>query len=90
MPYSSIDSDEVDADDIITCISSDDEDAIAPYFTHDIVRNENDVGQDDDEDEDNSGELIEVVDDVEFVEETDALDVNSGDENCSVFAFEMF
>lgn len=89
MPYSSIDSDEVDADDIITCISSDDEDAIAPYFTHDIVHTGNDVGQDD-EVEDNSGELIEVVDDVEFVEETDALDVNSGDENCSVFAFEMF
>lgn len=86
MPYSSIDSDEVDADDIITCISSDDEDAIAPYFAHDIVHDE---GQDDEE-EDNSGELIEVVDDVEFVEETDALDVNNGDDNCSVFAFEMF
>lgn len=86
MPYSSIDSDEVDADDIITCISSDDEDAIAPYFAQGIAH---DQGQDDEE-EDNSGELIEVVDDVEFVEETDALDVNNGDDNCSVFAFEMF
>lgn len=84
MPYSSIDTTDVDADDIITCISSDEDDAIAPYFTYEIAHDEPD------EEEDHGGELIEVVDDVEFVEETDALDVNNGDENSSVYAFEMF
>lgn len=92
MPYPSIDSDDNDADDIITCISSDDDDdAIAPYFMHDdIVQDKNDMEQDE-VDDDNSGELIEVVDDVEFIEETDALDdVNNGEENSSsVFAFQM-
>lgn len=88
MPYPSIDSNDVDADDIITCISSDDEDAIAPYFMHDIAPDEHEPMV---EEETNSGELIEVVDDVEFIEETDALDdVNNGDESSSVFAFEMF
>lgn len=81
MLYSSID----DTDDIITCISSDDDDTIGPYFTHEIGHDENDNDNEPDD------ELIEVVDDVEFVEETDALDVNNGDENnSSVFAFEMF
>lgn len=93
MPYPSIDSDDDGDTDIITCISSDDD---IEYFTDEITHYDNADDNDDhnrndnDEQEDRSGEIIEVVDDVEFVDETDALAVNNGDENSSVFAFEMF
>lgn len=86
MPYPSIDSDEIDADDIITCISSDDD---GDFTRADIAHDHNDL-EPEEMDDDNSGELIEVVDDVEFVEETDALDVNGDENSSSVFAFEMF